>query len=251
MKNKLCLSDKKLMKTLITELKGKGYKFFSYKKLIYQKPFNESDFIVINSIVECVKKLEDDYLKFGLIYTLGVKGFDDAVPFLIDFYKEFLKGYTNSKDERLLQIICKVLYDIHSDKYIELYLELLKLKIVSATVTILDLLENIDDKSIESYIIPLIEKENVIPLDWIGWPNETDKYWFSENALIFIANKKKKEYKDIFEKFLTPEKLEFIHFTQSKYQKKNYDICYKRYKEIAVKSLNNFENKKTVRPQYY
>ena len=250
MQRKLFLSDKKMLNKLIRELKTKGYRFTSHKKLIYEKPFSSQDFVVIDSILNCVKSLEDDELKLGLLYTLGVQGFHDAVPFIVEFYKKYLNEYKDSNDERILQILCNILYEIKSEKHIELYKELLTIKIVPATVGILDILVDIYDDSIDNYVIPLIEKENEIPLDWIGWPNETDKYWFSENALIFIINKKRKEHKPIIEKFLEPERLEFISFSKSKYQKSNYMECYKRYKSYAEQALRNFDNKKKIKPKF-
>ena len=113
----------------------------------------------------------------------------------------------------------------------------LKLMIFSATCVIALYL-------ILYLIVPLIEKDNKIPKAWIGKPNEEDKYWCSQKAFEYIINRKNIKYYSFIEKFLNPEKLEWIQFTESKFQKENYSNCYNKYMQIAQKGLKYLDKVK-------
>lgn len=60
------------------------------KMQYYDKsPFDVKDKTVISIIINYANKFENYKYKIFLLSTLGVRGFDEAVPYLIEQYKFF------------------------------------------------------------------------------------------------------------------------------------------------------------------
>ena len=216
------------------------------KMQYYDKsPFDVKDKTVISIIINYANKFENYKYKIFLLSTLGVRGFDEAVPYLIEQYKFFnLEIYSEPLDDLLLLDLCNTIAKIESEKFIDLYIEMLKLPATTALECIIKMLDKLNIDKAEEYIFSLIEKDNKIPKAWIGKPNEEDKYWCSQKAFEYIINRKNIKYYSFIEKFLNPEKLEWIQFTESKFQKENYSNCYNKYMQIAQKWLKYLDKVK-------
>lgn len=241
-------SDIKIFKELNNAISDYHIKL---KIQYYDKsPFSEKDKKVIPIIIHYADKLENYKSKIFLLSTLGVLEFDEAVPYLINQYKVFSTNInSNPFDEILLLDLCDTLAKIRSINYIDLYLEILKLPPTAALEPIIKMFDKFNNLEIEKCVVELVEKENKIPTAWVGTLNETDKYWCSQKALEYVIRKKDIKYKTLIEKFLQPERLAWIWFSDSSFKKKNYSSCYKQYVAIAKKGLKylecNNENLKT------
>ncbi|MBQ8287963.1 MAG: hypothetical protein IJX76_04230 [Clostridia bacterium] len=229
-------NDLSLLKQLNSELKPFKVKIELQNYEV--SPFSASDVGVVPIILKYADLLERDINKAFILSTLRASGFDAAVPYLIAFYKSLLQKYNSPQDETVLLSVCDTIAKIGSDRYIDEYVELLDLPVTPAMGGIIEMLGKVRSDRIESAVFRLIERENRIPEAWIGKPNETDKYWCSQIALIYIVNRRNTKYYSFIERFISPEKLDWIAFAESKYSKRNYAECYKIYKKIAQKGLN-------------
>ena len=233
-------NDTLLLKNLNDELK------LFYVKLRLERyensPFSESDIDVIPIIFKYVGMCEQKYNKVHLLSTLRSPHFYNAIPYLINFYKKELEDYDIPQDEYVLLSVCETIEKIGSDRYLDQYIDLLKNPITPSAECIIRLLTKMPvTPQIETCILSLVEKENIIPEAWIGKPNETDKYWCSQTALSYIANKNEQKYYSYLERFLFPQNLSFIYFAESKFCQSNYSECYKQYAKIAKKGLEKFQ----------
>ena len=203
-----------------------------------KSPFTEKDKAVIPIIIRYANQLKSYKHKIFILSVLGIPGFDEAVPYLVEQYRVFnLEIYSDPFDDMLLLHLCNTIAKIGSKNYINLYLEMLNLPLTSALECIINMCSKFNIDEVEEKIFALIEQENKIPVAWLGTLNETDKYWCSQRALEYIIRKNGAKYRQFIDKFLTPEKLHWIQFTESPYQKKNYLNCYKQYIHIAKKGL--------------
>ena len=234
------LHDNNLLKELNNELKKNDVKLkFWYYDI---SPFASCDKEIIPLILNYVNKLNSDKNKIFLLSVLGVKGFDDAVPAIVNEYEFFnLNKYSQPFDEILLLELCDTIAKIESKEYIDLYIKMLTMPATTALESIIKMLDKLNVPELDGYIYNLIEKENKIPNEWIGELNEENKYWCSLNALKYIINRKDSKYYDFIKKFLQPERLKWIWFTPSKYSKTNYSNCYKKYIALAKKGLSYLE----------
>lgn len=225
-------NDSALMKDLNKELQQ-----FHVKLRLEQyqtSPFLPNSVNAMPIILKYVDMCERKINRVHLLSTLRAPQFFEAVPYLLNLYKDLLKDYDTPQDELLLLSICETIEKIGSDKYTDQYIDLLKMPITPSAECIIRLLsKKILTPKIEMCILSLVEKENIIPKAWIGKPNETDKYWCSQIALIHIAKTNQSKYYSYLERFLYPQNLPWIYFTDSKYCQSNYSECYKRYVKIA------------------
>ena len=231
------LCDNDMLKELNEELKrryGFKLKFWFYPS----SPFSEKDREVIPLILNFAAKLHNVKNKIFLLSVLGVKGYDEAVPALVEEYKFILLyKYNEPFDELLLLHLCDTVAKIESKKHFNLYVDLLTLPSTTALESIIKMLEKMKILEAEEYIFNLIEKENIIPQAWIGSVNEDLKYWCSLCALKYIIKRKDLKYYHFIQKFLHPEKLEWIQFTSSRYTATHYLNCYKKYISLASKGI--------------
>lgn len=66
-------------------------------------PFDLKDRVVINEIIKYIQEMNNFTNKIYLVTSLGVKGFDEAVPYLIELYKQFINlSYNKPFDEMLI-----------------------------------------------------------------------------------------------------------------------------------------------------
>lgn len=232
--------DMEILKKLNKEIKKFKVKLkFEY----YNKsPFNEKDNEVISIIINYVNMFENYRSKIFILSSLGVEGFYQAIPYIVSIYKSFVSDiYEKPMDEILLLHICDTISKIKSKEHINLYKELLNLPVTPSIVSIINMIDIMKLTELDEDVFNLIEKENKIPNLWVGELNETDKYWVSQTALEYISNKNDKNYYYYLKKFLNPEKLEWIVFSKSKYQKINYIDCYKKYVDIAKKGISRLD----------
>ena len=229
-------NDSLLLKGLNRELK----KFHVKLRLVRYEdsPFSSSAVDVMPIIFKYVDMCEQKYNKVHLLSTLRSPHFHNAIPYLINFYKKELEDYDTPQDEYVLLSICETIEKIGSDRYIDQYIDLLKNPITPSAECIIKLLTKMPiTPQIETCILSLVEKENIIPEAWIGKLNETDKYWCSQLALTFIAKNKNEKYHSYIERFMFPQNFSWIYFTESDYCQSNYCECYKQYIKIASKYL--------------
>jgi len=229
-------NDSLLLKDLNRELKK-----FHVKLRLEQyenSPFSSTASDVMPIIFKYVDMCEQKYNKVHLLSTLRSPRFHNAIPYLINFYKKELEKYDTPKDEYVLLSVCETIERIGSDGYIDQYIDLLKNPITPSAECIIKLLTEMPiSQEIESCILSLVEKENLIPKSWIGTPNETDKYWCSQIALGYIANRRQSKYNSYLEYFLSPQDLSWIYFAESEFCQYNYSECYKQYTLIAKHGL--------------
>ena len=233
-------NDRIILKEMNKAIKGYRVKLkFQYYN---ESPFSEKDKAVIPIIIRYSDELKSYKNRLVILSALGVQGFDEAVPYLVEQYKIFnLEIYSAPFDDLLLLDLCNTIAKIGSRDYINLYIEMLKLPPMAALESIIKMLGNFKIDEVDEHIFALIERENKIPEAWIGLLNETDKYWCSQKAFEYIIKKKRPEYRQFIEKFLTPEKLPWIQFAESSFQKQNYSHCYKKYIDIAKRGLKYLE----------
>ena len=196
-------SDIKILKELNKKLNSFGVQL----KLQYYNisPLSIAMKNIVPIIIEYADKMTSYRSKIFLLSVLGVQGFDEAIPYLVQQYRIFnLKIYSEPFDDILCLYLCNTIEKIKSNKYIDLYAEMLQLPSMSALECIIRMCSELNLDGVENYIFNLIEKENKIPKTWIGQLNEEDKYWCSQNALIYIINKKRPEYYSYIEKFFHP-----------------------------------------------
>ena len=90
----------------------------SYKNLIYERPFSKKDNYIIDLILEYAEKIENFNIKLGMLYSLGVPGFDDAIPYLCDLFEKYVaNNYNEPTDEIYMQQLGNIIFDIKSVKY--------------------------------------------------------------------------------------------------------------------------------------
>ena len=234
-------NDSLLLKNLNRELK----KFRVKLRLIRYEdsPFLSTASDVMPIILKYVDMCEQKYNKVHLLSTLRAPHFHNSIPYLINFYKKELENYDTPQDEYVLLSVCETIEKIGSDRYIDQYIDLLKNPITPSAECIIRLLTKMPiSQKIETCILSLVEKENIIPQAWIGKPNETDKYWCSQIALTYIANINKSKYYSYLEQFLISQNLSWIHFTESEFCQSNYSECYAQYIQIAKKGLKKLKN---------
>ena len=232
--------DRAVLKELNQKLKPEGVrlKFWYYDV----SPFTEADKRVIPIILSHTDRLHSDKNKIFLLSALGVRGYDEAVPALVDEYKFYNDNrYSEPLDELLLLDLCDTIARIASKKHIDLYVELLRMPPTTALASIIKMLGKMKISGADEAIFNLIERENKIPQAWIGKPNEEDKYWCSLNALEYMIDKRDAKYRGYIQKFLHPEELDWIRFSESEYRKANYASCYKKYIALAQKGLSGLE----------
>ena len=233
-------NDSLLLKGLNRELK----KFHVKLRLIRYEdsPFSSTASDVMPIIFKYVDMCEQRYNKVHLLSTLRSPHFHTAIPYLINFYKKELEDYDTPQDEYVLLSVCETIEKIGSDRYIDQYIELLKNPITPSAECIIRLLTKMPiSQKIETCILSLVEKENIIPRAWIGKLNEADKYWCSQIAFSYIAKSKQSKYYSYLERFLFPQDFSWIYFTESEFCKYNYSECYKQYAKIAKKGLEKFQ----------
>lgn len=233
-------NDSLLLKALNRELK-KFHVKLRLERYEYS-PFSPTASDVMPIIFKYVDMCEQKYNKAHLLSTLRSPHFHNAIPYLINFYKKELEDYDTPQDEYVLLSICETIEKIGSDRYIDQYIDLLKNPITPSAECIIRLLTKMPvSQKIETCILSLVEKENIIPKFWIGKPNETDKYWCSQMALSYIAELKTPKYDSFLKQFLNPQNLPWIHFEESDYCKINYSECYKLYIQITQKGLKRLK----------
>ena len=228
--------DNDILKELNQKLKQVGIKlkFWYYDG----SPFTKEDKRVIPIILSHIERLYKDKNKIFLLSVLGVRGYDEAVPALVNEYKFYCDNiYSEPCDELQLLYLCNTIAKISSKKYIDLYIELLQMPATTALESIIKKLSKMKISRVDEFVFNLIEKENKIPEVWRGTLNERDKYWCSLNALKYMVDKKDSKYRCYIQKFLQPEELKWIQFSESKYMKANYTSCYKEYIGLAKKGL--------------
>lgn len=224
----------------------------SYKNLIYERPFSKKDNYIIDLILEYAEKIENFNIKLGMLYSLGVPGFDDAIPYLCDLFEKYVANtYNEPTDEIYMQQLGNIIFDIKSVKYKELYKKIINSKICPSSAIFIELIDELKISDFDDDILKVIYRENVIPNQWLGSVSETDKYWCSEIALIYILNRKDDKYDYLIEVFKSPEKLEWISFVESSDKQTNYKTCYNRYKKIASNAEKYKSIKKKIKPLIY
>lgn len=233
-------NDSILLKNLNRELKNFHVKL--RLKQYQNSPFSPNSVSVMSNIFKYVDMCEQKHNKAYLLSTLRSPHFYNAIPYLINFYKRELEDYNTPQDEEVLLSICETIEKIGSDKYIDQYIDLLKKPITPSAECIISLLTKMPSSSkIETCILSLVEKENIIPKSWIGSLSEIEKYWCSRLALTHIANSNPSKYSSYLERFLSPQDFSWIYFTESEFCPSNYSECYKQYAQIAKKGLKKLK----------
>ena len=113
------------------EIKDYGVKL---KPHYYDKsPFMTEYKSIIPIIIKYAERCNSPKDRMFLLSTLSVKGYDDAVPYLVDQYKHYISDiYSEPFDDILLSHLCNTIMKIESKRYIELYIDMMHLPSTTA-----------------------------------------------------------------------------------------------------------------------
>ena len=225
--------DVKLEKELYKKLRKLGYKFFRSEQF-NSKTFSEKDKVVVPLIIEYIEKFEHQGIKGQFISSLGVKGFCDATEYLIEKYK---KNCYPNYNQMTLNIVSQTLARICDLRFVDTYLELLSSNVTMEAGYIVEMLGKCRVEKAIPTLIKLVDCKVILAENWIGNPLEEHRYYVSQMAIKVLGQFANPEYIQFIEKFLEPEKLEFITFSDCADKKWLFDTTYRRYKKITQTAI--------------
>ncbi|WP_251617683.1 hypothetical protein [Pumilibacter muris] len=226
--------DVQVEQSLFNELNALGYNFaWSYQ--FTGNTFTAKDKAVIPIVIKHLEMFKNHNKKHHYIGCLGVKGFYDATEYLIGEYNKYLP--TDNEDS-ILYMVSQTLARIRDKRYMDVYLDYLsEEKVVCSTWFIVEMLGFMRyEKAIPSFI-RLLDGEQRIKDSFYGSTIECGKYLVSQAAITALSRFRKAEYKKYIEKFLEPEKIPWIQFTESKEKKSNLRRTYTQYRNVTKKAL--------------
>lgn len=226
--------DVKVEKSLFKELNALGYDF-AWEYQFEGNTFTAKDKAVIPIVIKHLEMFKNHNNKLNYMVCLGVKGFYDATDYLIEEYYKYIPP---NYDSDSLNFVSHTLSRIRDKRYMDVYLDFLSEdKVVCDTWHIVKMLGLMRyEKAIPSFI-RLLDGEQRIDSYFYGSSIETGKYLVSQTAIVALSMFRKAEYRKYIEKFLEPEKIPWIQFTESEEQKSNLRYTYTQYRNVTKKAL--------------
>lgn len=211
--------------------------------IYYDKcPFREYKSETVEVVLKYVDLLSSFHNKIFILSSLGEKCYKECTPYLVNTYHTFLNEvYKTPRDEMDLLYLCDTIAKTNSLEYIDLYENIISNPMTPSTEPIIEMLAKFNIARIDSIIFKLIKKENLIPEEWVGYPNEDDKYWCSIIALKCIVKKKDKKYLEFFKELIDDNDMDWIKLTDSKYAKSSIKNLKKKYKLFAQRGINRIK----------
>lgn len=233
--------DVKVEQEMYKELNKLGFQFFWYAQF-QPTVFTKKDKAVIPIFIKYSERFNNQWRRYHYLFCLGVKGFYEATEYLINEYKKLMPPHY---DDDKLNIISQAIMRIRDPRYADTYLSFLNDDvIVYESVYMVKLLGYIRAKKAIPRLIELLDHVSKIPELYYGCGLEECKYDISQEAITALSMFKDPGLIKYIEKFLEPEKLPWINFVESKYQKSNYKDVYKRYKVITERAIRKLSTGK-------
>jgi len=208
----------------------------SHRKYLSHMTFIDCDHIVIKYVIDAIRKSNDVNFINDCICSLGVKSFNEAVPFLKEYYDE---TFGNDNHSSTILYICQALVRIDDKSIIEWCYSKLNVEIpIYEDVALLEYVvknEKNEDR-LTSFLIEMSIKIVSLSKNYYGNPLEECKYYFSEYALENLA-KIDFPRKDTFAKKFEKKLNDFVRFEKSEWEKKLTISTLKRYRNILKKIL--------------
>lgn len=233
--------DEKLVRQLCRRLNKLGY-HFSHKLQFDVGTFKTEDAKVIPIIIEYIDKFKNDGYKLQFICSLGTKGFCDATEFLLNKYKENLPPKYNWWN---LNIISQVLAKICDVDHLDDYYDIFDRNVTVDAAYLVEMLGKLKIREAVPHLIKLLDCEAIIPDNWVGNLNEDNKYLVSQMAIKVLGNIGIADNVKYIEKFLEPEKLDFIHYSINDPKELNRWLngTYQKYRKITTKAIEQMKSR--------
>lgn len=202
------------------------------KPYLYHETFLKHGDKVIPYVIEAIKKSNNQWFIDECICSLGVKGFDKALDFLMFYHDELYKGDCHNKSIKTIgEAICRI-NDIRVLEWC--YEKMNDDKVVYEDVPLFEFICR-KDKNIDrlvDFLKTMITKNVELASNYYGNPLEECKYYMSEYAL---KNLMKYDFSDK-DKYLNLLSIDFFNdfivFKESKYKKGLIKSTKNRYMKI-------------------
>lgn len=219
---------------MYNELKKLGYKFNNPIQFDCYT-FKDNDNCVIPIIIKYIEQLNSENLRLQYISSLGVKGFSDATKYLITKYKQYLSPDYNQQS---LNVVSQTLARIQDLRYLDEYFKFLNKNVTIDACYLVQMLGANKVKEALPYLIELLDCVAIIPQKWIGTVLEDQKYYVSQCAIEALGKYKNLDLNKYILKFLNPEQLDWISFSESKERNYLLKTTYKEYIKVAKSALH-------------
>ena len=230
-------NDAKLERQFFKEIAKLGYGRKYRRYVISCKTFAPGDNAVVPVILKYLDLFEREGCKLQFMNALGVKGFYEASEYLIDEYK---KNTPPSYNQPVLNEVSQTLARIQDERFIDTYIEFISDNVTMEAGYIVEMLGNMKVEKAIPTLINLVDCVAIIPDKWYESVLEEQKFYVSHCAIKALGKFDDKQLTEHIEKFLTPEKLDWIKFENAENErlcKKHVLAEYKRLAEQAIKSL--------------
>lgn len=231
------LYDENILKEMNNKLKN------YHVKLVFQVYAYEKKSIIENEnikvvILEYIHKFRSFYSKIFILSCLWGPLCEDCIPILVSSYREFMREYSNPKDEIFCQYLADTIKKNNCAKYMNLYIDLLNDNISPSAGSIIEMVSLLDLNECESILLELVEKENVIPESWKGKLNEDDKYYCSLVALKCLQKSESSAVKTLILEWKKYDVMPWIKFEKSP----DYNYLMKTTNRKYIDLLNKYHN---------
>lgn len=206
----------------------------SHRKYLSHMTFIDCDQIVIKTVIDAIKKSNDTNFINDCICSLGVKNFNEAIPFLKDFHDEV---FSNDNHSPTLLHICQALVRIDDTSIIEwCYSKLNTENPIYEDVALFEyVIKNDKNKDrLTAFLIDISFKRVLLNANYYGNPLEECKYYFSECALEKLSKIRFLEKKAFAKKF-EMNLNDFVSFESSKWKNILTISTLKRFRNILKK----------------
>lgn len=230
--------DNHLEKQFFKEIAKLGY---GLKYRLYDiscKTFTSSDTVVVPIIIKYLNLLESEDYKLQFINALGVHGFYEASVYLIDEYKKNSPPHYNSK---MLNEVSQTLARIYDTRFIDTFIELISKDVTFEAGYIIEMLGNMKVEKAIPLFINLLDCVAIIPQDWYKSVLEEQKFYVSQCAIKALGRFKDYNLIQHIEKFLNPEKIDWIKFDNVENEKLCRKSVLTKYKKIAIQAISNIK----------
>ncbi len=230
--------DAKLEKQFFNEIAELGYGLKYRRYEISCKTFSSEDKIVVPILIKYINQFESDGYKLQFMNALGVKGFYGASEYLIEEYKNNLPPRYNQK---MLDMVSQTLARIEDERFIDTYIELIGNNVTMEAGYLVETLGRMKVERAIPTLIDLLDRVAIIPQEWYNNCLEEQKFYVSYCAIKALGSFKDRELIKHVEKFLTPERLDWIRFDNAENEQKLKNHVLADYKKFAMQSIKSIE----------
>jgi len=226
--------DVQVEQEFFQELNTLGYNFH-WNGQFDASIFSKKNKAIIPIFLKHLDRFKNANMRINYLGCLGVKGFYDATEFLIAEYKKYIPPTYNSGN---LNVVSQTIAQIQDPRFIETYLGFLNDNVlVTDTWHIIKMLGIMKVEEAIPHLIRLLDGARLLDNYYYGTTIEKGKFLVSQTAIETLSAFKNPKHVEYIKKFLEPEKLSWITFTESKEKHYNLKETYKQYKKIAEKAI--------------